>query len=177
MPVLDLKDVMVIKAYDKFCELCEELAKSDVIALDVETSMYDNPPKLSLIQIATHDQIWVVDHLAIRDVEPLRDILEDDCIIKIIHNAAFEKKVFSQFGVEINNVFDTLKASRTVHGYRTPGGHSLKVVCQRELCIELDKEMQSSNWMLRPLTSYQMRYAAMDVDVLIKLYDIFKGQV
>lgn len=56
---------------------------------------------------------------------------------------------------------------------RRLGGHSLARVCERELGIELDKSCQTSNWSRRPLNPDQLRYAALDAEVLLALYDRF----
>ncbi len=91
----------------------------------------------------------------------------------IIHNASFERSILGPLGCRITAVFDTLRASRLLRGYRIPGGHSLGSVCRRELEIELDKRYQTSDWTRRPLSTAQLNYAAMDAEVLIDLYAVF----
>jgi len=66
-----------------------------------------------------------------------------------------------------------MQASRRLRGTDSLGGHSLAVVCERELGAGLDKSAQTSNWSLRPLTVEQIRYAALDAEVLLALYDRF----
>ena len=50
-----------------------------------------------------------------------------------------------------------------------PGGHGLAAVCRREL----DKSHQISDRTRRPLTDAQVAYAALDVEVLVQLFDLF----
>jgi ribonuclease D len=64
-----------------------------------------------------------------------------------------------------------LEASRRVRGREALGGHSLAVVCERELGFTLDKEAQTSNWSRRPLDAEQLRYAALDAEVLLLLHE------
>ncbi len=45
------------------------------------------------------------------------------------------------------------------------------MVCERELGISLDKGEQTSNWSRRPLDADQLRYAALDAEVLLQLFD------
>ena len=49
------------------------------------------------------------------------------------------------------------------------------MVCERELGISLDKSSQTSNWSRRPLDADQLRYAALDAEVLLVLYDRFSN--
>ena len=45
------------------------------------------------------------------------------------------------------------------------------MVCERELGLILDKSEQTSNWAQRPLSAEQLRYAALDAEVLLVLYE------
>jgi ribonuclease D len=103
-------------------------------------------------------------------LEPLAELLGDEMVVKIIHNASFERAVLARHQIEIVNVVDTLKLSRTRRA-GVEGGHSLAAVCLRELGIELDKSEQTSDWKLRPLSRRQLAYAALDVEVLPRLWD------
>ena len=47
------------------------------------------------------------------------------------------------------------------------------MVCERELGIVLDKASQTSNWSRRPLDADQLRYAALDAEVLLALHGRF----
>jgi ribonuclease D len=104
----------------------------------------------------------------------LAEVLQNAAIMKVIHNASFERSVFARFGMTIEPVTDTLALSRKRHG-TIEGGHGLKAVCARELGIVLDKGEQTSNWTRRPLTARQLAYAAMDADVLQALFVALKS--
>lgn len=45
----------------------------------------------------------------------------------------------------------------------------MAMVCERELGIALDKNEQTSDWAQRPLSDEQLRYAALDAEVLLAL--------
>ena len=51
------------------------------------------------------------------------------------------------------------------------GGGSLSAACEALLGAPLDKRMQCSDWLARPLSDDQRTYAAMDAHVLTLLYD------
>jgi len=152
--------------------LCDKLAAESIIGLDTETSIGIAPQQLSLVQISTRSENFIIDALSVNDISPLKKILESKDIIKIIHFADFERSVLSPHGISLVNVYDTCIESRRLRKLEE-GGHSLKAVCKRELNIELDKSFQSSDWMVRPLSGEQLYYAAMDSFVLLKIYDIF----
>lgn len=162
-----------IDTLDALAAACRKLASRRRLGLDVETTL-EEPRVLCTVQLADSEANYVIDALAIRDLSPLREVLEHPAVLKIIHNAEFERQMFAPLGMKIEAVFDTLLASR-----RKPrkgpihGGHRLDEVCERELGIFLDKTLQTSDWTVRPLSLEQLRYAAIDAEVMIPLHDIF----
>jgi ATP-dependent helicase Lhr and Lhr-like helicase len=151
----------------------EELCAADVVGLDVETAL--DFGTLCLLQIATRQRTFLVDPLAVGDLKPIIDVLSGTTPVKVIHNARFERRVLANIGIVLDGIFDTLEASRRAHGPDVLGGHSLAMVCERELGISLDKTSQTSNWSRRPLDAAQLNYAALDAEVLLALYERFAG--
>jgi ATP-dependent Lhr-like helicase len=150
--------------------LCDQIASRAFVTLDVETTLVDR--NLCLIQVGTDDINAVIDARAPLDFEPLARIFESPQIVKVVHNATFERSVFSRINIRLANVFDTLAASRRIRGKQS-GGHSLAAVCKRELDKVIDKSQQVSDWTRRPLSPEQLAYAALDVEVLVHLYMLF----
>ena len=126
---------------------------------------------LCLVQVATRTKTFLIDPLSAGDLTPLVDVMCSAQPIKVIHNSRFERRVLATVGITIEGVFDTLEASRRLRGKDALGGHSLAMVCERELGLVLDKAEQTSNWAHRPLDADQLRYAALDAEVLLALYD------
>ncbi|MEO7889580.1 MAG: DEAD/DEAH box helicase [Vicinamibacterales bacterium] len=147
----------------------EELRAADAVGLDVETAL--DFGTLCLLQIATRERTYLIDPFAVGDLSPIIDVFSAARPLKVIHNAQFERRVLAAIGIALDGVFDTLEASRRAHGTDVMGGHSLAMVCERELGIALDKSSQTSNWSRRPLDADQLRYAAIDAEVLLALYD------
>lgn len=141
----------------------------------METTLYSR--RLCLVQLGTREEIVIVDALQISDFEPLVALLGHVQVVKVIHNASFEKGVRAVHGVEIRNIADTLELSRAKRGREIEGGHKLGSVCERELGIALDKSEQVSDWTRRPLSRRQLAYAALDVEVLLGLWDRLPVQV
>ncbi|MCG8417459.1 MAG: DEAD/DEAH box helicase [Proteobacteria bacterium] len=148
--------------------VCQQLANETALGLDVETTL--DFQVVCIIQIARPGQTVVIDALAIGDLRPLALVLESPDVAKISHNASFEARMLAKLGFDIANPFDTLAASRRIHGKDALGGHGLAVVCERELGVTLSKAEQTSDWTRRPLTDAQLRYAAVDAEILLDLY-------
>lgn len=152
---------------------CAALVDCPVIGLDVETTL-DEPRTLCTVQLGTASETWVFDALALEDYTPLKTLLGDPGIEKVIHNALFEEQMLGKHGVRIANIFDTLPASRAKYKRGSVDGHHLGAVCERELGIYLDKTLQTSDWTQRPLSREQLDYAALDAEVLLTLHRVFK---
>ncbi len=154
-------------------EVCAELMGAPVLGLDVETTL-EIPRSLCTVQLGIPGRTWILDALAIEDYAPVRELMQNERVEKVIHNAAFEEDMLGKHGIRIVNVFDTLPASRARHRKSNVSGHTLGEVCERELGIFLDKTLQTSDWTARPLSEEQFAYAAIDVEVLIDLHAVFK---
>jgi len=102
---------------------------------------------------------------------------------KILHNALFDYVVFKWcFGVEINNILDTMLMSKIVTtgltvGKDLPKGYNSLAGCVlRYLGIDLSKEEQTS-FTGAPMTVNQLKYAAIDVAVLGQVYTALNYEV
>lgn len=151
---------------------CEELAACPVVGLDVETTLRTRA--LCLVQVASTEVVYLFDALELGDLGPVADLLADPEIVKVIHNASFERSVLGRHGMVIENVVDTLERSRALRP-GVEGGHSLRAVCERELGLVIDKAEQTSDWTRRPLTPRQVAYAALDAEVLLGLREALRA--
>jgi hypothetical protein len=151
--------------------LVEQLKAEPVIALDFETAL--DFSSLCLVQIGTR----IIDALLVSDLSALAAIFANRDVIKVIHNAKFERRILAKEGLEIVAVFDTLEASRKNYGRDILGGHSLAAVVARELKLNLSKAEHVSNWTRRPLSPEQIAYAAADVEVLMELEPLMRKGV
>ena len=168
--VLPMRPVRMITSQSALEALVNELAQEPFITLDVETTLIGR--ELCTLQLGTAKSNAIVDALAVHDLSPLATLLDNDAIVKVIHYASFERSVLTRLNLPLANVFDTWAASRRIRGKKAEGGHSLAVVCERELGRALDKTEQVSDWTKRPLSPKQVAYAALDVEVLVELYGV-----
>jgi len=153
--------------------VCIKLQKEAFVGLDVETTL--TTQSMCLMQLATPSATYLVDALALQGLSPLAAFLESLQTKKLVHNAPFETRVLAACGLSLAGVVDTLQWSRRLRGRSIAGGHSLSVVCARELGKPLDKREQTSNWKRRPLSPSQIAYAALDAEVLLQLWKVFSG--
>jgi ribonuclease D len=153
--------------------VCLKLHQEPFVGLDVETTL--TTQRMCLMQLATPSATYLMDVLALHSLSPLAALLESLKTKKLIHNAPFETRVLAARGLSLAGVVDTLQLSRRLRGRHIFGGHSLSVVCARELGKPLDKTEQTSNWQKRPLSPSQIAYAALDAEVLLRLWEVFSG--
>lgn len=163
--------IHIITGQDSFENLCQQLAEEPILALDVETTIWDKPRLLCTIQLATAQMTWIIDVLTLKDLRAIAPILESPNIVKIIHYAKFECSVFSERGITIKNIYDTCEVSGALRPDQRH--HSLDVVVLRELNRKMDKGYQKADWKRRPLPREMIQYAALDAEILFDLRNIF----
>jgi ribonuclease D len=143
------------------------LVKETAVAVDLEAdSMYHYQEKVCLVQIATEKISVVIDPLAIKDLSPLKPLFSNPDIQKIFHGADYDiRSLYRDFGIKINNLFDTELACRFL-GIKETG---LRAVLKMFFKINIDKKFQKKDWSKRPLPQEMMTYASKDVIYLLPL--------
>ncbi len=146
-----------------------ELDISKVIALDTESnSRHHYPEQLCLIQIASLDKIYIIDTISASDLSPLRDILADASVRKVIHSADYDIRCLDRHsGLRIRNLSDPSIAARFT-GITQYGLASL-IKDLLGITIDKSKHIQKSDWGRRPLSTEAILYAANDVRYLVTL--------
>jgi ATP-dependent helicase Lhr and Lhr-like helicase len=156
----------------KLQELAHTLAKDAVVGLDVETTLRTH--SLCTVQLANAEANWVIDYLAVSSLEPLRELFEGPTTL-VVHYAHFERRILAKVGFNITEVVDTWVLSKKNRGKDALGGHSLAIVAERELDLVISKAQQTSDWAMRPLSLSQVRYAALDAELMIDLHRVFQA--
>ena len=168
--------IQLVESPQALGELCEILRGAHTIALDTEFMREKtNYAKLGLIQLATNDVIACVDPLAIADLDPLREVLCDPGVLKVLQAARQDLEIFSQMWQQVPcPVFDTQLAV-TLLGLGEQLGYA--AVVKHFLKRDLPKTQARSDWQSRPLDEAQLRYAADDVRYLLELYPLLRSQL
>ncbi len=150
------------------CELdqcCRELQAEPVLCLDTEferTRTYYARP--ALLQLGIVDRCWLVDPLKIDEWSAFRDLLEAPDRQIIMHSAREDAELlFFALGIRINGLFDTQIAAGLCGRSMGMGYARLVEEATGEV---LDKGATRSNWIKRPLSERQLRYARDDVKYL-----------
>jgi ribonuclease D len=146
------------------------LSEQDALAFDLEFDSHRHAygVTLCLVQVATPGACFIIDPLADIDLSELYDLFSDERIGKIVHSPGEDLRILHGLGCYPKNLFDTEVVARLLNYEQT----SLSAMLDAKLGYSLNKAQQRSNWLLRPLTKEQLRYAAEDVTGLHALKQI-----
>jgi ribonuclease D len=156
-------------------EMTAALACEPRIAIDTESnSLYAYREQVCLIQFSTPSQDYLVDPLALPDLELLSPVFENPAIEKIFHAAEYDLICLKRdFGFRFENIFDTMIAARIL-GYKKVG---LGNLLDQKFNVKVDKKFQKADWGKRPLTDEMLNYARFDTHYLIALRDLFSAEL
>ncbi|TKB52811.1 ribonuclease D [Ferrimonas aestuarii] len=161
---------------DQLAQLCQQCRQHDAVALDTEfvrtRTLY---AQLGLIQIFDGTTLALVDPLAISDLTPFWQLLEDESVVKVLHSCSEDLEIFAQQGkVQPKPLFDTQVAGVLLN---KGGAMGYGKLVQAYLDIELDKGEARTDWLRRPLSDKQLNYAAADVFYLLKVYRMMDEEI
>ncbi|MCA5893939.1 HRDC domain-containing protein [Isoptericola sp. NEAU-Y5] len=108
----------------------------------------------------------LVDPVGVPDMSPLGDAVGD--VEWVLHAASQDLPGLAEHGLRPARVFDTELAARLLGMERV----GLAAVVAELLGLGLAKEHSAVDWSTRPLPEDWLRYAALDVEVLVELRDL-----
>lgn len=164
--------MLYVDSEDKLVTCLEILKNSDLIGIDTEFVRRETYfAKLSLVQIATLDEVFLLDPLAVK-LDNLSAILIDEKITKIFHAPHQDLGIFyHDYHIITRNIFDLQSAIKFL-GIRNQ--ISYQDACASILNINIDKTQQFREWNIRPIPQDMIEYAAQDVIYLIAMYHRLK---
>lgn len=124
-------------------------------------------PRLALIQIADQTRCFVVDAQKLNHLAPLQAIFQHERILKIFHGVGSDLRVLGSREIYVRYLLDIEAVSRAIFGQRESG---LQAMLQRACNVHLDKTLQRSDWLQRPLSTAMFAYAARDAEMTFALY-------
>ena len=159
----------VIDKQSDWESIAAKLGQEPELAVDTEAnSLYAYRDRVCLIQIGTATEAFLVDPLAIHDLSSLGKLLADSSITKYLHGSDYDLRSLDRdYQFRIVGLFDTQIAARFL-GSTTP---NLGSVLETFLGVSIPKsrQLQRSNWGLRPLGPQAIDYAAGDVRYMVQL--------
>lgn len=154
---------------DQLASLCAKWQQQASIAVDTEFMRSDTfYPKVGLLQIGDGKACYLIDPLAIQDLQPLRDLLVNPQVTKVLHSCSEDMEVFQTWLQLVPSpIFDTQIAAATAGlGYSLSYANLVKQL----LNTEIPKDETRSDWLQRPLSIAQLKYAALDVAHMLIIY-------
>jgi ribonuclease D len=166
-----LREATLITTSAELETVASRLLQADAVAVDTEffweRTFY---PILGLVQLATRDHAcWLVDTVRVPDISALGPVLETSAVTKVLHDAPQDLGILARAtGARTQRIFDTRLAAGFANLDSTS---SLQNLLKQAMGVDIPKGETRSDWLRRPLTPNQLRYAADDVVHLIPLRD------
>lgn len=147
----------------------ERLRGEPLIGADTEAAGYHRYfDRLSLVQLSSRDENFLIDPQAVPDLSPLGELFGSAEIETVFHDADYDLRILDRdAGLSVAALFDTQVAAAFL-GERSLG---LGSIAEKYLGLNLPKEHQRADWGERPLTEGMKQYAATDTAHLPALRD------
>ncbi len=150
---------------------CHRLAQHAFVTVDTEflreTTYY---PRLCLIQMASADEIVLVDPMADGlDLAPFFALMTNPAVIKVFHAARQDIEIIWHRGRVIPTPLFDSQVAAMVCGYGEQVSYESLAAGLAQ--AKIDKSSRFTDWSRRPLTDAQLTYAAADVTHLRVVYE------
>lgn len=164
----DYTFITTFEGLEQFAEECKDITWMGFDTEFIGEKRYHT--LLCLIQISCEHGYYLLDPIAVENLDPFLDILEDPKVVKITHAGDNDYRLLNkQFADFVPlNVFDTQVAAGFV-GHRYP--MSFAKLVDAETGDVLGKGYAVTDWSQRPMSPKQIKYALNDVIYLKELYD------
>jgi len=124
---------------------------------------------VSLIQLATQSKCYLIQVKQIKNLQPLINLLEDDKIIKIGTGLKGDNKsLYKQFSLRLKSTIDLEDVFKKLSAKKQIGAKKAASIILNET-LQKSKNMSTSNWENKKLSTGQIKYASEDATVV---YDV-----
>jgi ribonuclease D len=170
VPLLEPRDGLpsVVETDEALTEVTSRLARGEgPVAVDAErASGYRYGQRAYLVQLRRNGAGTIlIDPIACPQLSGVDAVLQDT--EAILHAASQDLPCLAEVGFRPRQLFDTELAGRLL-GYPRV---ALGTLVEEVLGFHLEKGHSAADWSARPLREELLRYAALDVEVLIELRD------
>jgi ribonuclease D len=176
VPLLEPREGMppLVVSEEDLAEAAARLgAGTGPVAVDAErASGFRYGHRAFLVQLRRHGAGTVlIDPVSCPDLSGIDEALAD--AEAVLHAANQDLPCLADIGFRPERIFDTELAGRLL-GYPRVG---LGTLVEEVLGLTLEKTHSAADWSTRPLPAEWLRYAALDVEVLIELRDALAAQL
>ncbi len=169
--------ISLIDSLESFEQEIDQIARQPVLGFDTETRPSFKKGKVyptSLIQIASMDHAWIIRVNRIGYPGPLLDLLSDEIPLKIGLGLQDDlRRLRSDFQFEPDGFLDL---QHYVQAFRIDE-KGLKKISGIVLNRRISKSQQVSNWDADILSQAQLRYAATDAWICLKIYNSLRASI
>jgi ribonuclease D len=160
---------------DRLAKVVQRLAVLPLLGVDTEAAGYHRYlDRLSLVQMSSREENFLIDPLAIADLSPLGTLFSNPAIEKIFHDADYDLRILHRdLALTVSGLFDTQIAAAFL-GEKALG---LGALVQRFVGPTLPKAFQRADWAERPLSDGMKEYAATDTAYLPALRDRLREEL
>jgi ribonuclease D len=164
-PLIFRGDAKLIGTQAALDELIARLRSAGSFAYDSEfIGELTYLPKLCLIQVATTQEVTLIDPMGTIDLKPFWELVADPSVEKVTHAGQQDvEPIIRHLNRPAQNVFDTQISAGFV-GMAYPV--SLSKLVREIVGARLGKGLTFTHWDQRPLSAQQLKYAANDVRYL-----------
>ncbi len=174
------KTIILIETQQELINCCQLILQETEIAIDTEfdRNRIRYGLNLCVVQIATATHCYIIDPIKIckTDVEyqallePLWEIVNSPNVVKIIYDCSEDLKVFTKYQCRPTHFFD-LKVAEKVLALPSI---SFVTLIKNIADIDLNKNLQVTNWYKRPFSKEMVQYLANDVNFLIEVKQVLQ---
>ncbi len=168
-----MADYTYIETPEGLKNACEIWKEEETLAIDIEceNNLHHYGTFITLIQLSTTKGHWIIDVLSLKNINPLKGLMENPKIQKLFHDVSFDLRILNfQFGCRPKNVFDTQIAAT----FLNKKDIGLKNLLDEYFHVTKEKKYQMADWTKRPLSPDMLLYALHDTAHLIHLRNILR---
>jgi len=185
-------------------EMMVKLRAEKEIALGTRRFTYRSFNGIScMIVLATRSEAYLVDTIALKEeVKVLNEIFTNSSVLKIIHTGeGYIENLQRDLGLYMVNLFTVAAARKALYFKENPrphfrrrpvipysrqfgGDRSMGALLKEHCSVDLDsyfKEYRTAghhqDWHLRPITDEKIKYARIQVQYLLHIYDKFRNML
>ena len=174
---IGMADVVLVKSDAEAAAALAALSNADVVGFDTESkptfAKGEESTGPHLVQLATDSTAYLFQigaNVNLASVDLLRAVLESPGILKVGFGLGDDlRRLRSKLGIDTQNVVD-LSTTLRRRGERNTLGAKTAVARFFGQRLQKSKRITTTNWALPRLSEQQIRYAADDAHVALRIY-------